>query len=118
MFRLAHGEQMHRDSRLCKMELHGLYLAVIFDAGRVRRLRRNPFVEVLGVDGHHRGEAAQMITGLKPTGPGKEKSPWFQVGQFLFLVALAVGVFLLAQSMVRHRFFQGGRIDRYGHIKQ
>jgi hypothetical protein len=25
---------------------------------------------------------------------------------------------LLAQSMVRHRFFQGGRIDRYGHIKQ
>jgi hypothetical protein len=25
---------------------------------------------------------------------------------------------LLAQSMVHHRFFQGGRIDRYGHIKQ
>jgi hypothetical protein len=25
---------------------------------------------------------------------------------------------LLAQSMVRHRFFQGGRIDRYGHFKQ
>jgi hypothetical protein len=34
------------------------------------------------------------------------------------LVALAVAVLLLAQSMVRHRFFQGGRIDRYGHIKQ
>ena len=73
---------------------------------------------MLGVDAHHRGEAAQMITGLKPKGPGREKSPWFQVGQFLFLVALAVAVIFLAQSMVRHRFFQGGRVDRYGHIKQ
>jgi hypothetical protein len=59
-----------------------------------------------------------MTTDLKPTGPGREKSPWFQVGQFLFLVALAVAVFLLAQSMVHHRFFQGGRVDRYNHIKQ
>jgi hypothetical protein len=25
---------------------------------------------------------------------------------------------LLAQSMVRHRFHQGSRMDRYGHIKQ
>jgi len=73
---------------------------------------------VLGVVGDHRREAAQMITDLKPKGPGREKSPWFQVGQFLFLLALAVAVFLLAQSMVRHRFFQGGRIDRYGHFKQ
>jgi hypothetical protein len=31
---------------------------------------------------------------------------------------LAVAVFMLAQSMVHHRFFQGGRIDRYNHIKQ
>jgi hypothetical protein len=59
-----------------------------------------------------------MIIGLKPTGSGREKSPWFQVGQFLLLVALAVALFLLGQSMVHHRFFQGGRIDRYGHIKQ
>ena len=59
-----------------------------------------------------------MTTDLKPTAPEREKSPWFQVVQFLFLVALAVAAFLLAQSMVRHRFFQGVRIDRYGHIKQ
>jgi len=57
-------------------------------------------------------------TDLKPAGPEREKSPWFQVGLFLFLVALAVAVFFLGQSMVRHRFNQGGRIDRYGHIKQ
>jgi hypothetical protein len=59
-----------------------------------------------------------MTTDLKPTGPKRGKSPWFQVGQFLFLVALAVAVFLLGQSMMHHRFFQGGRIDRYGHIKR
>ena len=83
-----------------------------------KKAEKEPGVGVLGVDGDHRGEAAQMITGLKPTGPGKEKSPWFQVGQFLFLLVLAVAAFLLARSMVRHRFFQGSRIDRYGHIKQ
>jgi hypothetical protein len=31
---------------------------------------------------------------------------------------LAVAVFLLGQSLVRHRFSQCGRTDRYGHIKQ
>jgi hypothetical protein len=59
-----------------------------------------------------------MTIDWKPTGPRKEKSPRFQVGQFLLLVALAVAVFLLGQSMVHHRYFQSGHIDRYGHIKQ
>jgi hypothetical protein len=63
-------------------------------------------------------EFTPMTTNLKPSDREREKSPWFQVGQFLFLVALAVAVFMLAQSMVHHRFFQGGRIDRYNHIKQ
>ena len=43
--------------------------------------------------------------------PAREKSPWFQIAQFLFLVGLAVAVFLLAQSMVRHRFCQGRQIE-------
>ena len=64
------------------------------------------------------GEVTQMTNDLKPRPPEREKSPWFQVGQFLFLIALAVAVFLLAQSTVRHRFHQGSRMDRYGHIKQ
>jgi hypothetical protein len=34
-----------------------------------------------------------MTTDLKPKGPEREKSPWFQVGQFLFLLPLAVAVF-------------------------
>ena len=59
-----------------------------------------------------------MATDLKPTGYGREKLPWFHIGQILFLIALVVGFYLLGQSMVHHRFFQGGRIDRYGHIKQ
>ena len=49
--------------------------------------------------------------------PAREKSPWFQIGQFLFLVGLAVAVFLLAESMVNHRFFRGGWIDRNGTLR-
>jgi hypothetical protein len=47
----------------------------------------------------------------------REKSPWFQIGQFLFLIGLAVSVFLLAQSMVHHRFFRGGWIDQNGTLR-
>jgi hypothetical protein len=61
---------------------------------------------------------AQMKTKSNTLTPERVKSPWFQVGQFLFLVGLAVAVFMLGLSMVHHRFVQGGRIDRYGHIKR
>jgi hypothetical protein len=36
----------------------------------------------------------------------------------LLLVASAIAIFLLVQSMMQHRFFRGGRIDRYGHLRQ
>ena len=36
---------------------------------------------------------------------------------FLVFVVLAVAFFLLAQSMVRHRFHEGGRIDRHGTLR-
>jgi hypothetical protein len=49
--------------------------------------------------------------------PAREKSPWFQIGQILFLVGLAVAVFLLAQSMVHHRFFRGGWINQNGTLR-
>lgn len=35
-------------------------------------------------------------------------SPWFGFAKFLFIMVLAVMVFLLANSMVRHHFFSGG----------
>ena len=49
--------------------------------------------------------------------PAREKSLWFQIGQFLFLVGLPVAVFLLAQSMVHHRFFRGGWINQNGTLR-
>jgi len=55
-----------------------------------------------------------MATGTKTTARPREASLLFEVGQFLFLVGLAVAVFLLGQSMVGHRFFRGGYINKYG----
>jgi hypothetical protein len=49
--------------------------------------------------------------------PAREKSPWLQIAQFLFLVGLAVAVFLLAQSMVHHRFFRGGWVNQNGTLR-
>jgi hypothetical protein len=50
--------------------------------------------------------------------PARREPPLFRVGQFLFVAVLAVILFLLGQSMVRHRFFQGGREHRNGSIGQ
>ena len=52
-----------------------------------------------------------------PTSAGREPSP-FGRGQFLFVVVLAVILFLLGQSMVHHRFLRGGRINRNGALRQ
>ena len=62
------------------------------------------------------GEATLMTTHLDTTAPERRKSPWFGIGRFLFIVILAVIFFMLAQSMVRHRFFRGGRVQRNGSI--
>ncbi|MGA9130800.1 MAG: hypothetical protein WB384_02250 [Candidatus Sulfotelmatobacter sp.] len=52
------------------------------------------------------------------TAPAVRKPPSFGIGKFLFVVVLAVLFFLLAQSMVRHRFHEGGRVHRNGSIGQ
>ena len=52
-----------------------------------------------------------------PTSAWREP-PSFGIGQFLFVVVLVVVLFLFGQSMVRHRFFQGGREHRNGSIGQ
>jgi hypothetical protein len=52
-----------------------------------------------------------------PTPDGREP-PSFGIGRFLFVAVLAVILFLLGQSMVRHRFFQGGREHRNGSLGQ
>jgi hypothetical protein len=47
----------------------------------------------------------------------RQKSRWFRIGRFLFVVVLAVAVFLLGLSMVHHRFFRGGYINQHGVLK-
>ena len=59
-----------------------------------------------------------MASSLNTTDPAGRKPPSFGIRQFLFIVFLAVIFFLLGQSMVRHRFFQGGRFHRNGSIGQ
>jgi hypothetical protein len=59
-----------------------------------------------------------MTTDLNATDPAGRKPPSFGIGQFLLIVGLAVILFLLGHSMVRHRFFQGGRVHRNGSIGQ
>lgn len=59
-----------------------------------------------------------MTNQSQPPSLPTQKPPRFQLGLFLFLVGLAAAFFLLGQSMVSHRFFRGGRVDRYGHIRQ
>jgi hypothetical protein len=44
------------------------------------------------------------------------KPPSFGIGKFLFVIVLVVIFFLLAQTMVRHRFFRGGWVNRNGSI--
>jgi hypothetical protein len=50
--------------------------------------------------------------------PARREPPSFGVGQFVFVIVLLVMLILLGQSMVRHRFFQGGREHRNGSIGQ
>ena len=59
-----------------------------------------------------------MTTHLNTTAPAGRKPPRFGIGTFLFIVALAVIFFLLAQSMVHHRFCGGGRVHPNGSIGQ
>ena len=59
-----------------------------------------------------------MTTHSKPPDPEGEKPPSFGIGKFLFVFLLALIFFLLVHSMVHHRFFRGGRVNRHGSIVQ
>ena len=51
------------------------------------------------------------------TAPGKQKPPRFGIGSLLLTAVLGLIFFLLFQSMERHRFFSGGRINRNGTLR-
>jgi hypothetical protein len=66
-----------------------------------------------------------MTTRLDSTGRGEEKSHerdlphlLYRVGRVVLVAVLFVSFFLLAQSMVEHRFFQGGRYHANGSVGQ
>jgi hypothetical protein len=63
-------------------------------------------------------KGALMTTDLNTTDPAGRTPPSFGIGRLLFAVVLAVLFFLLGQSMVRHRFFEGGRFHRNGSVGQ
>ncbi len=57
-----------------------------------------------------------MTTDSNTTASKGPKSPRFGIRQLVFAVVLALILFWLAQSMVRHRFHAGGRVNRSGSI--
>jgi hypothetical protein len=59
----------------------------------------------------------QMANNSNWRRPSGRMPAWFEIGRVLFFVALAVAFFWLSQSMVQHRFFKGGRIDRHGTLR-
>ena len=59
-----------------------------------------------------------MASSPNTTEPGGPKPPSFGVGHFLVALLLLVMFLLLGHSMVRHRFFEGGRVHRNGSVGQ
>jgi hypothetical protein len=59
-----------------------------------------------------------MANPSNSTDPAGPEPPSFGTREFLFVLLLAVLFFLLGHSMVRHRFFEGGRVHRNGSIGQ
>jgi hypothetical protein len=57
-----------------------------------------------------------MMSEFNTTTPAEPKPPRFGMGHLLFVIVLAVISLLLVQSMVRHRFHEGGRRQRNGSI--
>jgi hypothetical protein len=57
-----------------------------------------------------------MTTYSNTPAPEGEKPPSFGIGKLIIAVVLAVIIFFLVQSMVRHRFFRGGRVVPNGSI--
>ena len=57
-----------------------------------------------------------MTTYSNTTAPKGPKSPRVGIRTLLFIVVLTVIFFLLAQSMVRHRFHEGGWVNRNGRV--
>jgi hypothetical protein len=59
-----------------------------------------------------------MTTYSNSPAPAGQKPPGFGMGNVLIVAVLVAILFVLGQSMVRHRFHQGGRIHWNGSVGQ
>ena len=58
-----------------------------------------------------------MAIRLKTRDPESGKPP-LGIGTFFLIVGMAVLFFLLAHTMLSHRFFRGGRMSAHGYVVQ
>lgn len=63
------------------------------------------------------GGVVQMTTISNTKSSEERQSPWLGLVKFLLLAAMFGLMFLLAQSMVAHRFFRGGWVDQHDVLK-
>jgi len=54
-----------------------------------------------------------MATNRQENHKGEHSLPWLGVVRFLLIVILAVLIFVLVNSMVRHHFFSGGQMNQH-----
>ena len=88
-----------------------LQAAVISGTLIAPQLRRFPFL-LLG------GGGVVRLTAISNTKDSEvRRSPWLGFVKFLLLAILVGLIFLLAQSMVAHRFFRGGLVDQRDVLK-
>jgi hypothetical protein len=57
-----------------------------------------------------------MPSNLKSKDLEKRQIPWLGIAKFLFIAILTLLFYLLAQSMVHHRFFRGGWMNNNGSV--
>ena len=62
-------------------------------------------------------DVIQMTMIANTRDPEPTQSPWLGVVKFLLLVAMVGLMFMLAHSMVTHRFFRGGWVDQRDVLK-
>jgi hypothetical protein len=63
------------------------------------------------------GGAVQMTTISNTKNSEVRQSPWLGLAKFLLFAVMFGLIFLLAQSMVAHRFFRGGWVDQHDVLK-
>jgi hypothetical protein len=97
---MLHGSQRHENS------VGSLYAMVVVNLATIARSTTRS------------GKTAWMSGNWTDAASHGTRSSWFQIGRFLLLLASGVAIVLLVHTMVHHRFIRGGRIDRYGHLRQ